>query len=98
VNITSRRRLTITTDEKLERAREARAAAAARRSAEVERNELKEIRRVWDAIPAEKRRVFDYIRKEIASGNRDAADVAALRETRRIHFAPYRRKEVTTDA
>lgn len=91
----SRRRPIITSEEKLERARAARAALAAKRSAAAEREQLKEIKRAWDSIPEEKRRIFDYIRKEIASGSRAAEDVAALRETRRIHFTPHRRKEAT---
>lgn len=96
--ITSRRRLTITTEEKLERAREARAAAAAKRSAEIERAQLAEISEEWDQIAAEDQRKFDYIRKQIASGRRDHKEIAALRETRALHFRKYQTKEARNAA
>jgi hypothetical protein len=77
----------MTKEERMEKARQARAANAARRSQEVEDRQLAKIESVWDRIPAEKRLIFDYIARQIR--RRPAEDIAALRETRRIHFSPY---------
>lgn len=52
---------------------------------------MAQIRSVWDSIPAETQRVFEYIEREIASGRRDPEDVNSLRSTRKIHFARFRR-------
>lgn len=75
--------------------KDARAEAARKRAAERskqrEKAELAEIRKVWHLLDDEKRRVFDYIRTQIASGKRSLDDVGFLRETRELHLAPYRR-------
>jgi hypothetical protein len=73
----------------IKRAQQA-AEAAAERSRQVEKAQLKEIRSVWKHIPDELRRVFKYIESEIPK--RDSPkEVAFLRETRAIHFRPFRK-------
>lgn len=74
-------------DAAAERARE----RAAVRSKAREKVELAEIRKLWPLIKSEHRRIFDYIRKQVAGGKRTAGEVEFLRETRALHLAPYKR-------
>ena len=74
-----------------EKARQAKAEAAKRRSEAIEAAQVAEIESVWDQIPDEKRRMFDYIRTQIASGHRDQADILDLRKSRAVHFRQFRR-------
>jgi hypothetical protein len=62
---------------------------------EIEAEQIAEIRSVWERIPAETRRILIYIEREIPR-RESANDVKFLRETRALHFRPYRRflKEV----
>lgn len=46
---------------------------------------------MWDHIPEDIRRVFEYIEREIPLRTLPA-DVKFLRETRAIHFAPFKRR------
>ena len=75
-----------------EEARERRAIAmreaAKARSDATEKAQLAEIEKVWEHIPDEPRRVFDYIRRQIP--RRTPEDVTFLRETRALWFRPYR--------
>lgn len=64
--------------------------AAQRRSDATEKAQLAEIDAVWDRIPDETRRIFDYIKNEIPKRT-EASDVAFLRETRALHFRPFRK-------
>lgn len=63
----------------------ARAEAARLRSEAVEAQFVKDLAALGP-IPDEKARIFEYIRKEIASGRRSSDDVEFLRQTRGIHF------------
>jgi hypothetical protein len=68
-----------------EKAARARAEAARLRSEAIEAQFVKDLAALG-SIPDEKRRIFDYIRKEIASGRRSPEDVEFLRQTRALHF------------
>ena len=71
--------------ERAEKAAAARAEAARIRSEAIEAQFIKDLAALGP-IPDEKARIFDYIRKEIASGRRSSDDVEFLRQTRGIHF------------
>lgn len=74
-----------------EKARLAKLEAAKRRAEALEAEQLAEIESVWDKIPDEQRRIFEYIRQQIARGLRDPADVIELRKSRAAHFRQFRR-------
>lgn len=78
----------MTKEERAEKARQARAAAARKRSEELEKQQLAEIASVWERIPKHTRDALKYIENEIPK--RSPEDVAFLRETRRIHLTPFR--------
>jgi hypothetical protein len=83
------RRQDITDKEK--DARDARLDEAAKaRSKAIEDAQIAEIHSVWDRIPADIRRIFNYIDAEIPKREL-ASDVKFLRETRELHFRPFRR-------
>lgn len=79
---------------------EARAEAARLRSEAIEAQFVRDLAGLRN-VPDEKRRIFDYIGKQIASGRREPEDVEFLRQTRAIHFRDCQRhsnrKEDKTD-
>lgn len=49
------------------------AEAAKRRSEEIEAEQIAQVHAIWDRLPDTKKRIFEYIQREIAAGHRIAA-------------------------
>jgi hypothetical protein len=89
IPIPGREAVILTEQQKDERAARLAEQAQARKQA-TEDAQIAEIRSVWDRIPADTRRIFDYIDGEIMR-RESPEDVQFLRDTRALHFRPYRR-------